>query len=47
MSKQDISDLRSALMILKESGKTPKETVINARISLLANKAAYTSWQAT
>jgi hydroxyacylglutathione hydrolase len=47
MNKQDISDLRSALMVLKVSGKTPKETVVNARMSLLANKAAYASWQAT
>ena len=47
MSNQDISDLRNTLVVLKESGKTPKETVINARMTLLTNDAAYASWQAT
>ena len=47
MSNQDISDLRSTLVDLKESGKTPQETVINARMTLLTNDAAYASWQAT
>jgi glyoxylase-like metal-dependent hydrolase (beta-lactamase superfamily II) len=47
MSNQDISDLRSTLVVLKESGKTPKETVINARMTLLSNDAAFASWQAT
>ena len=46
MSSQDISDLRSTLVVLKDSGKTPTETVINARMTLLANEAAFASWQA-
>ncbi len=45
MSNQDISDLCSTLVTLKESGKAPKETVINARMTLLANDAAYASWR--
>ncbi|HEX7109361.1 MAG TPA: hypothetical protein VF224_08985, partial [Aestuariivirga sp.] len=45
MSNQDISDLCSALVTLKESCKAPKETVINARMTLLANEAAYASWR--
>ena len=46
MGSQDISDLQRTLKNLKDSGKTPKETTINARMTLLANKAAYASWQA-
>ncbi len=46
MGSQDISDLQKTLTDLKDSGKTPKETTINARMTLLANKAAYASWQA-
>jgi hypothetical protein len=45
MGSQDIFDLQVALMGLKDSGKTPKETTVNARMTLLANKAAYASWQ--
>jgi glyoxylase-like metal-dependent hydrolase (beta-lactamase superfamily II) len=45
MSNQDISNLYSTLVTLKESGKAPKETVINARMTLLANDAAYASWR--
>jgi len=47
MGRQDISDLQRTLADLKESGKTPKEATINARMTLLANKAAYASWQAS
>lgn len=46
MGSQDISDLQKSLASLKDSGKTPKETTVNARMTLLANKAAYASWQA-
>ena len=46
MGSQDISDLQQSLASLKDSGKTPKETTVNARMTLLANKAAYASWQA-
>jgi hypothetical protein len=31
-------------MALKESGKKPTETVINARMTLLANDAAFAFW---
>ena len=44
MGSQDVSDLRSTLMALKESGKKPTETVINARMTLLANDAAFAFW---
>ena len=47
MGSQDISDLQRTLADIKDSGKTPKETTVNARITLLANKAAYASWQAS
>lgn len=46
MGRQDISDLQRTLAELKQSGKTPKETAVNSRMTLLANKAAYASWQA-
>jgi glyoxylase-like metal-dependent hydrolase (beta-lactamase superfamily II) len=46
LGRQDISDLQRTLKEIKDSGKTPKETTINARMTLLANKAAYASWQA-
>ena len=45
MGREDISDLQKILSSLKDSGKTPKETTVNARMTLLANKAAYASWQ--
>ena len=47
MGRQDISDLQRTLTEIKDSGKTPKETTVNARMTLLANKAAYASWQAS
>jgi hydroxyacylglutathione hydrolase len=46
MDNQDVLDLQKTLKDLKNSGKTPKETTVNARMTLLANKAAYASWQA-
>ena len=47
MGSQDISDLqRDPDRRSRNSGKTPKETTVNARMTLLANKAAYASWQA-
>jgi len=46
MSSQDISDLQKTLTGLKESGKMPAETVINARMTLLTGKAAFAFWQA-
>jgi len=46
MSNQDISDLRNTLTGLKDSGKMPAKTVINARMTLLTGKAAFASWQA-
>ena len=46
MSNQDISDLRNTLTGLKVSGKMPAETVVNARMKLLASKAAFASWRA-
>ena len=45
MGSQDISDLQRTLTGLKDSGKTPRETVINARMTLLANNAAFAPWQ--
>lgn len=45
MSSQDITDLQKTLTELKDSGKMPRETVINARMTLLANDAAFASWQ--
>ena len=45
MDSQDISDLHETLTGLKVSGKMPKETVINARMTLLANDAAFASWR--
>ena len=45
MSNQDISDLRKTLTALKDSGAMPTETVINSRMTLLANEAAFASWQ--
>lgn len=47
MGSHDISDLQEILSSLRQSGKTPKETTVNARMTLLANKAAYASWQAS
>ena len=47
MSNQDILDLQKALIDLKDSGKMPAETVVNARMTMLASEAAYISWQAT
>jgi hydroxyacylglutathione hydrolase len=46
MSNRDISDLQKTLTGLKDSGKMPGETVINARMTLLTSKAAFASWQA-
>jgi glyoxylase-like metal-dependent hydrolase (beta-lactamase superfamily II) len=46
MARQDISDLQRTLEDLRDSGQTPKETTVNARMTLLANKAAYAAWQA-
>ena len=45
MNSQDISDLRNTLMALKDSGKTPSETTINSRMTLLASDAAYAPWR--
>jgi hypothetical protein len=45
MGNQDIFDLQKTLTDLKDSGKTPRETTINARMTLLAHQAAYASWQ--
>jgi hydroxyacylglutathione hydrolase len=45
MNSQDISDLQKTLAGLKESGKTPAETVVYARMTLLASKAAFAFWQ--
>ena len=45
MNSQDISDLQKTLTGLRDSGKTPRETVINARMTLLANNAAFASWR--
>lgn len=47
MNRRDILDLSAALKNLKISGKRPSETPINDRMTLLANEAAYASWQAT
>jgi hydroxyacylglutathione hydrolase len=46
MNNQDISDLQNTLIGLKDSGEMPAETMINARMTLLAGKAAFASWQA-
>ena len=46
MGNQDISDLQKTLTRLKDSGKMPAETVINARMTLLTGKAAFANWQA-
>lgn len=45
MNHRDVFDLARALRNLKISGNCPSETTINAKMSLLANKAAYASWQ--
>ena len=45
MNSQDISDLRSTLAVLKDSGKTPSETAINSRMTLLASEAAFATWR--
>lgn len=45
MNKHDIADLLVALKNLKISGRRPSETPINNRMNLLANAAAYASWQ--
>jgi hydroxyacylglutathione hydrolase len=47
MGRRDILDLSAALNNLRFSGNRPDETQINARMTLLANEAAYASWQAT
>jgi len=46
MDRRDIFDLGAALKDLKISGNCPSETTINERMTLLANDAAYASWQA-
>jgi hydroxyacylglutathione hydrolase len=46
MDRNDISDLRHALVTLKASGRHPASTVINAKMTLTANEAAFASWQA-
>lgn len=47
MGRRDILDLSTTLNKLRNSGSCLGETQINARMSLLASKAAYASWQAT
>jgi glyoxylase-like metal-dependent hydrolase (beta-lactamase superfamily II) len=46
MGNHDISDLQKTLTGLKNSGKSPTETMVNSRMTLLAGKAAFASWQA-
>lgn len=46
MSNQDMADLQKTLTGLKNSGKKPARTAVNARMTLLAGKAAFASWQA-
>jgi glyoxylase-like metal-dependent hydrolase (beta-lactamase superfamily II) len=46
MTRADIADLKSALERLKVQGSTPEHTLINPRMTLLADKAAFASWQA-
>ncbi len=45
MGSQDISDLQKALAGLKDSGKMPAETIVNSKMTLVASKAAFASWQ--
>jgi hydroxyacylglutathione hydrolase len=45
MNVSDILALRKTLEILKSSGQKPEETVINSKMTLLTNDAAFASWQ--
>jgi glyoxylase-like metal-dependent hydrolase (beta-lactamase superfamily II) len=45
MMRSDVADLAKALEGLKSSGKTPENSVINAKMTLLANNAAFAPWQ--
>ncbi len=45
MMRSDVADLARALEALKSSGKTPENSVINAKMTLLANNAAFAPWQ--
>lgn len=46
MTMVDIVDLREVLKQLKASSQMPAETTINAKMTLLANEAAFKAWQA-
>jgi hydroxyacylglutathione hydrolase len=46
MNRRDIVDLGTTLENLKNSGNSPDEIPVNARMTILADKAAYASWKA-
>ncbi len=45
LSVNDIMDLRSSLSTLRASGVRPEAYPVNARMTLLANDAAFAAWQ--
>jgi hydroxyacylglutathione hydrolase len=45
MNRSDIVDLQSTLEGLKRSGQRPESTEINTKMTLLADDAAFASWQ--
>jgi hydroxyacylglutathione hydrolase len=45
MTTSDVVDLANALEALKTSMQTPENSVINAKMTLLANNAAFAPWQ--
>jgi glyoxylase-like metal-dependent hydrolase (beta-lactamase superfamily II) len=45
LERNDIADLADALKALKSSGNRPGRTLINSRMTLLANDAAFSAWQ--
>jgi hydroxyacylglutathione hydrolase len=45
MTTSDVADLANALEALESSGQMPENSVINAKMTLLANNAAFAPWQ--
>jgi hydroxyacylglutathione hydrolase len=46
MTRNDIADLRTALVNLRASGQRPSSTIVNAKMTLTASEAAFAPWQA-
>jgi glyoxylase-like metal-dependent hydrolase (beta-lactamase superfamily II) len=45
LSRSDVADLAASLATLRASGARPTEHRINARLTLIANDAAFAAWQ--